>query len=68
MIGKVKWYNTTKGYGFIAPEAGGNDIFVHVTDVRAAGYDTLKPDQKISFELKNVNKGRVTATNLKVLA
>lgn len=62
--GKVKWYNATKGYGFIAPDDGGADVFVHATAVESAGLGALKEDDKISYELVT-SKGRTSAGNLK---
>jgi CspA family cold shock protein len=63
--GKVRWFNATKGYGFIAPEAGGKDVFVHISAVEQAGLQTLREDQAISYELET-NRGRQSAVNLKV--
>lgn len=63
--GTVKWYNATKGYGFIQPQEGGADVFVHVTALEAAGIRSLNDGQKISFELAS-NKGRVSAVNLQI--
>ncbi len=63
-FGTVKWFNPTKGYGFIQPEDGGADIFVHISAVEAAGFRSLDEGQRVSFELEN-NKGRTSATNLK---
>lgn len=65
--GIVKWFNPTKGYGFIQPEQGGTDVFVHITAVKDAGFDTLDEGQRLSFELTN-EKGKTSATNLKLLA
>jgi CspA family cold shock protein len=62
-IGTVKWFNTTKGYGFIAPEEGGNDIFVHITALEKAGLNTLEEGQRVSFEL-TTSKGRTAADNI----
>ena len=62
--GKVKWFNPVKGYGFIEPEAGGKDVFVHVTAVRAAGLETLKDDQAVTFEIETAEDGRQSATNI----
>ena len=63
--GKVKWFNITKGYGFIQPESGSKDIFVHISEVEKAGLRTLEEDQEISFEIQE-NRGREDATNLQV--
>ena len=62
--GKVKWFNPVKGYGFIEPEGGGKDVFVHVTAVRAAGLETLKDDQAVTFEIETAEDGRQSATNI----
>ena len=62
--GKVKWFNPVKGYGFIEPESGGKDVFVHVTAVRAAGLETLKDDQAVTFEIETAEDGRQSATNI----
>ena len=64
--GIVKWYNSTKGYGFIQPEAGGPDVFVHVTALQDAGIQNLNDNQKVSYELTS-NKGKVSATELKLI-
>ncbi len=65
--GTVKWFNTTKGYGFIQPEDGGSDVFVHITAVKEAGLQSLDEGQRVSYELSTV-KGRTSAINLKVAA
>ena len=62
--GTVKWFNPTKGFGFIQPESGGKDVFVHISAVEAAGWSTLNEGQKLSFEVAT-NKGRESAVNLK---
>jgi CspA family cold shock protein len=62
-VGIVKWFNTVKGYGFIQPEGGGNDVFVHVTAVQQAGLDKLNEGQKIRYELIR-DRGRVAAGQL----
>ncbi len=63
--GTVKWFNNRKGYGFICPDEGGNDIFVHITAVHQAGMKTLKENTKISYELME-EKGKTVAGNLKI--
>lgn len=65
--GTVKWFNTTKGFGFIAPEGGGNDIFVHISAVEAAGLTGLADDQKIEFEMVEGRDGRQSAGELKLV-
>ena len=64
--GTVKWFNPTKGFGFITPEEGGNDIFVHVTAVERAGMNGLFEGQKLEYELQE-NRGRMAASNLKAV-
>lgn len=63
--GTVKFFNTTKGFGFIAPEGGGKDVFVHISAVERAGLRGLADGQKVSFELEKDRQGRESATNLK---
>jgi len=63
--GTVKWFNTTKGYGFIAPEDGGSDIFVHISAVEQSGMTGLADDQAIEFDLIEGRDGRKMAGNLK---
>lgn len=62
--GTVKWFNPTKGYGFIAPDAGGKDIFVHISAVQKAGLRTLNEGQKVGFEVEQQQNGRTAAINL----
>ena len=63
--GTVKWFNTTKGYGFIAPENGGDDIFVHISAVEKAGLRSLAENQKVTFEIQE-NRGKKAAANIAV--
>lgn len=66
--GKVKWFNDQKGYGFIKPDDGGADIFVHISAVERSGLKTLAENQSISFELyKDERRGKTSAVDLKVL-
>ena len=62
--GTVKWFNPTKGYGFIAPETGGKDVFVHISAVQKAGLRTLNEGQTIGFEIEQQQNGRAAAVNL----
>ena len=64
--GTVKWFNTTKGYGFIQPDGGGKDVFVHMSAVERAGLRTLNEGQQLSFELKD-ERGKTAAVDLKAL-
>lgn len=67
--GTVKWFNSQKGYGFIEPEEGGNDVFVHISAVEQAGWRTLQEGQKIQFELQmDEKKGKSSAVNLQDVA
>jgi cold shock protein len=63
--GKVKWFNPTKGYGFIQPNGGGSDVFVHISAVERAGLSTLNENQDVEFEVVS-NRGKSSAENLKV--
>ncbi|KAB1231147.1 cold-shock protein [Chryseobacterium viscerum] len=64
MIGTVKWYNQTKGYGFIAPDGGGADVFVHNSALKAAGLVTLSEGERVSFEIVTSKTGKLEASNL----
>jgi CspA family cold shock protein len=64
--GTVKWFNETKGYGFIQPENGGPDVFVHISSLEKAGLNNLKEGQKVSYEL-STNKGKKAADKLKLV-
>ena len=63
-IGTVKFFNEDKGYGFIAPEDGGEDSFVHITAVQAAGMHTLQKEQRLSYEIEQGRNGKESAVNL----
>lgn len=65
--GTVKWFNTAKGFGFIAPDDGGNDVFVHISAVERSGLTGLADDQKVSYELEDGRDGRQMAGVLKPL-
>jgi CspA family cold shock protein len=64
-IGTVKWFNATKGYGFIEPESGGKDVFVHISAVERAGLGSLNEGDKVSYEVVS-NRGKESAENLRV--
>lgn len=64
--GTVKWFNETKGFGFIQPDGGAKDVFVHISAVQAAGLQGLSDNQKVSYEVKN-ERGKEAAANLKLL-
>ncbi|RYE46747.1 MAG: cold-shock protein [Hyphomicrobiales bacterium] len=63
-IGTVKFFNTEKGYGFIAPEDGGKDSFVHISSVQAAGMHTLETNQRVSYDVERGQNGKESAVNL----
>lgn len=65
--GTVKFFNTTKGFGFIQPDQGGKDAFVHISAVERAGLSTLNEGQKVSYEVEKGRDGRESATNLQAL-
>jgi cold shock protein len=62
--GTVKWFNATKGFGFIAPATGGKDVFVHISALEQAGLSALADDQKVTFEVESGRDGRDSAINL----
>ncbi|HET6236390.1 MAG TPA: cold-shock protein [Acetobacteraceae bacterium] len=64
-VGTVKWFNATKGFGFIMPTDGGKDVFVHITAVQAAGLKGLNDGQKVSYEI-TMERGKAAATNLRL--
>lgn len=64
-IGTVKWFNEMKGYGFIQPDEGGNDAFVHITAVERAGMGTLRENQRVAYDLEENNRGKTSAVNLR---
>lgn len=64
-IGTVKFFNSTKGFGFIAPQDGSKDVFVHISAVERAGMSVLSENQQISFEIERGNNGKFSAINLK---
>jgi cold shock protein len=63
-VGTVKFFNETKGYGFIQPEDGGNDAFVHISAVEQAGMRTLQKEQRVNYELQEDRRGKTSAVNL----
>jgi cold shock protein len=65
--GTVKFFNENKGYGFIAPDGGGNDAFVHISAVERSGMRTLRQDQRINYDLQEDRRGKMAAVNLKPL-
>jgi CspA family cold shock protein len=65
-MGTVKWFNVTKGYGFIKPDGSGPDVFVHISAVEKAGYTGLAEGAKISYELMTGRNGKVSAENLRI--
>lgn len=64
-VGTVKWFNPTKGYGFIQPEAGGKDVFVHISAVERAGLETLQEGQRLEYQVVPGRDGRTSADQLK---
>ncbi|MEN9926121.1 MAG: hypothetical protein RL268_2247 [Pseudomonadota bacterium] len=63
-VGTVKFFNSTKGFGFIAPDEGGDDAFVHITAVERAGMGTLDKDQRVKYELETDRRGKTSAVQL----
>ena len=64
-VGTVKFFNESKGYGFIAPDGGGTDAFVHISAVENSGMRTLRENQRVSYELEQDRRGKMAAVNLK---
>lgn len=67
-IGTVKFFNADKGYGFIAPDGGGQDAFVHITALEAAGLNTLNQNDRVTYDLENDRRGKQAAVNVKMAA
>lgn len=65
--GKVKWFNATKGFGFIEPETGGKDVFLHISAVERAGLRSINDGQAVSYDIESDRSGRESAANLKLL-
>jgi len=65
--GRVKWFNDTKGYGFIEPEGGGKDVFVHISAVEKSGLDRVKEGDAVEFEIEAGKNGKTQAANLKLV-
>jgi CspA family cold shock protein len=65
--GTVKWFNDAKGYGFITPDGGGEDLFAHFSAINMPGFKTLKEGQKVSFEVTSGNKGKKQASNIQAV-
>lgn len=57
-LGTVKWFNDSKGFGFIAPDEGGDDLFAHFSEIQAGGYKSLKENERVTFEITQTNKGK----------
>ncbi|EQA96707.1 CspA family cold shock protein [Sphingobium wenxiniae] len=67
ITGTVKFFNADKGYGFIAPEAGGGDAFVHISAIERAGLRTLEKDQRVTYDLEKDQRGKMSAINLQAV-
>lgn len=65
--GTIKWFNATKGYGFIQPEDGTGDVFVHISDVQRSGITELREGDKLSFDVQRGQQGKLSACNLKLV-
>lgn len=65
--GTVKWFNDAKGFGFITPDGGGEDLFAHFSAIRSSGFKSLKEGQKVSFDITDGNKGKKQASNIQAL-
>jgi CspA family cold shock protein len=65
--GTVKWFNDSKGYGFITPDDGGEDLFAHFSAITMSGFKTLKEGQKVSFDVTQGNKGKKQASNIQAV-
>ena len=65
--GTVKWFNATKGFSFVQPDEGGNDVFVHISAVEAAGLSGLSDNQKVTYDIEPDRRGRSSAANLKLV-
>ncbi|MGY3443277.1 CspA family cold shock protein [Bradyrhizobium sp. USDA 4473] len=65
-MGIVKWFNSSKGYGFIRPEDGSADVFVHISAVEKAGYSTLEEGTRVSYEVKSGRSGKTSAEDLRI--
>ena len=65
-MGTVKWFNATKGFGFIAPETGGKDVFLHISAVERAGLTSIDDNQKVTYDVESGRDGRESAANLQL--
>lgn len=66
-IGTVKWFNTTKGYGFIKPDDGSKDVFLHIADIQRAGLQDPREGDKVEYEIQRDQQGKMSAGNLKIV-